>query len=162
MVKDNINFQTPPEICKYMISLLPNNVKSVLEPTPGNGNILRELEKLKFDVRIPKDDFWDMPLKEYDSSVMNPPFTPMEEGYRILFKVMEHCNIIVALMPYLAIINSEKRVNKFLEFGLKSVTHLPRNVFKGSRVQTCILELNKNYRKETIYHFINKNFEVVK
>jgi len=35
------DFQTPPPVCKYMVSLLPPGVKKVMEPTPGQGNVRR-------------------------------------------------------------------------------------------------------------------------
>lgn len=89
---------------------------------------------------------------------MNPPFTPMKTGYEILYRCMEMSNNIIALMPWLTLINSEKRTAKIFEYGLISVTHLPRNVFPGSRVQTCILQMQKFYNKETRFHlFINKS-----
>lgn len=42
---DHTDFQTPPEVCKYMVSLIPEGVISVLEPTPGVGNIVSELNR---------------------------------------------------------------------------------------------------------------------
>ena len=59
-------------------------------------------------------------------------------------------------MPYLAIINGEKRTNDIMNFGLKSITHLPRSTFKGSRVQTCILEMQKEYKGDTIFKLLPK------
>lgn len=38
-----MDFQTPSYIAKYMVSLIPSRVITVLEPTPGIGNIVREL-----------------------------------------------------------------------------------------------------------------------
>ncbi len=37
------DFQTPMNVGKYMVSLIPCNVKTVLEPTPGLGHIVRIL-----------------------------------------------------------------------------------------------------------------------
>ena len=65
-------------------------------------------------------------------------------------------NNIIALMPYLAIINGEKRTNDIMNFGLKSITHLPRSTFKGSRVQTCILEMQRHRCKRRIHYNIVK------
>jgi hypothetical protein len=80
---------------------------------------------------------------------MNPPFTPMKLGYKILYRCMELSNNIVALMPWLTIINGQKRTEDIMNFGLKSITHLPRKTFNGARVQTCILELHKGYQGVT-------------
>lgn len=143
------NFQTPDYICKYMSSFLPDKAGSILEPTPGKGNLIKYLQK-KGNV-IYSNDFWNMEHIYYDWIVMNPPFTPMKKGYDILYKCMEMSNNIIALMPYLTIINGEKRTNDIMSFGLKSITHLPRSVFKGSRVQTCILEMEKDYKGDTIF-----------
>jgi hypothetical protein len=85
---------------------------------------------------------------------MNPPFTPMSLGYKILFQCMEWTNNIIALMPWLTIINSQKRTEKINNYGLKSVTHLPRKTFPGSRVQCCILEMEKYYLDVTKLHFL--------
>jgi hypothetical protein len=129
-----------------MASLLPCWVKTVLEPTKGQGNLVSVLGK--YNVTAP-DDFFLMPVGEFDAVVMNPPFTPMKKGYDILYSCMGMADVIIALMPWLSIINSSKRTNDLQIFGLKSVTHLPRKVFYGSRVQTCILELNRGYRWRT-------------
>jgi hypothetical protein len=36
-------FQTPPPVCKYMASMIPEGTVTVLEPSPGLGNIVHEL-----------------------------------------------------------------------------------------------------------------------
>ena len=134
-------FQTPESICKYMVNLLPHGVKTVLEPTAGDGNIVKVLHG--YSVTAPVD-FW-MTGGRFDAVVMNPPFTPMSEGYRIFFKCLEMSDVVIALMPWLTIINSGNRTRRIIEYGLKSVTHLPRNTFKGSRVQTCVLEMARGF-----------------
>lgn len=144
------NFQTPIEICEYMASFLPKNPGSILEPTPGQGNLLKVLSKYG-SVTIPRDDFFKMEKSNYDWIIMNPPFTPMSEGYKILYRCMDMTDNIIALMPYLTIINGEKRRDDIINYGLKSITHLPRNTFKGSRVQTCILEMKRGWTGDTIY-----------
>nr|QBM02710.1 hypothetical protein [uncultured archaeon] len=148
------HFQTPENICKYMTSFLPENAGSILEPTPGKGNLVRALQP--FGNVIAPDNFNTLILNKFDYIVMNPPFTPMSEGYKILYKCMEMTNNIIALMPYLAIINGEKRTQDIMNFGLKSITHLPRSTFKGSRVQTCILEMKREYKGETIFKLLPK------
>lgn len=156
-LKDIQQFQTPALICNYMASFLPDNAGLILEPTPGKGNLVEAL-KDKGEVIAPVD-FFELNKNEYgwfDWIVMNPPFTPMKQGYDILYECMGLSDNIIALMPWLALINSTKRSKAYFEFGLKTITHLPRNIFKGSRVQTMIMELRKGYRGETRY--IDYNF----
>ena len=78
------HFQTPQHICEYMGSLLPTNSGTILEPTPGKGNLVKVLEK-KGTVVAP-NDFNDVIGQRFDWVVMNPPFTPMKQGYEILYK----------------------------------------------------------------------------
>ncbi len=147
------HFQTPKYICEYMASMVPDNCGTILEPTPGKGNLLSVI-KNKGIVTAP-DDFYKMEHKQrFDYIVMNPPFTPMAQGYKILYSCMDMSDNIIALMPYLCIINGAKRTEDIMNFGLKSITHLPRSVFNGSRVQTCILEMRKYYRGPTEFKLL--------
>lgn len=139
-----MQFQTPKNVCKYMASFLPNNSGRILEPTKGEGNLVLELET-KGEVIAPDDFFMLENKQRYDWIVMNPPFTPMSKGYKILYSCMEMSDNIIALMPWLVLINGERRTKDIIDFGLKSITHLPRRIFKGSRVQCCILELKKGF-----------------
>lgn len=148
---DNVNFQTPAYICEYMTSLIESSGHSILEPTKGSGNLVTAL-KAKGKVTAP-EDFFKIQKTRFDYIVMNPPFTPMKLGYEILYRCMQMTDNIIALMPWLTLINSQKRTNDVTAFGLKSITHLPRTVFQGSRVQTCILQMKKGYTGET--RFIN-------
>ena len=133
-----------------MAAMLPAGVETVLEPTPGEGNLVKALEEQGYHVTAPKE-FWSVSGR-FDAVVMNPPFSPMAQGYQILFAVMEMSNVIIALMPWLTLINAKGRTETIRQFGLRSVTHLPRDAFPGSRVQTCILNLHKGYQGETILH----------
>lgn len=36
-----MNFQTPLDVCDYMASFLPDNAGNILEPTAGEGNLVR-------------------------------------------------------------------------------------------------------------------------
>jgi hypothetical protein len=148
------HFQTPERICDYMASFLPENAGLILEPTPGKGKLVKSLQN-KGNVFAP-DDFYLMTENKFDWIVMNPPFTPMSEGYKILYRCMDMTENIIALLPYLAIINGEKRTQDIMNWGLKSITHLPRSIFKGSRVQTCILEMKHGYIGDTIFKTLPK------
>jgi len=147
-----MNFQTREKECELMVSLLPKDIKTVLEPTPGKGNLVRVLKKHGYDVVAP-NNFWDIDGR-FDAVVMNPPFSPMKVGYEILYKVMEMTDVIIALMPWLTIINSKKRTKDIYNFGVKSIHNLPRDAFKGSRVQTCILNMENGYNGKTYIELI--------
>lgn len=164
-----MNFQTPKNVINYMVSLIPIGIKTVLEPTPGDGNIKKKLIEKGYQVIAP-ENFWDWKQDFVDCVVMNPPFTDRElfsknapenicklsgakVGYWFLFKMMELSDNIIALMPWYTIINSGmKRTAQLIEFGMVSVTNLPRSIFK-IRVQVCIIMLRKGYRGKT--EFIN-------
>lgn len=155
MGSDN-QFQTPEWCCKYMASLIPRGCQRILEPTPGKGYLVRAIlernsptpELPYFYVTAP-DNFADIPdSSRFDCVVMNPPFAN-GQGLKILEKCMTMSDYIIALMPWLNIINSSKRLKMLMDFGLCSVVNLPRNTFPGSRVQTCILVLEKDYKNVT-------------
>lgn len=145
------DFQTPEWCCLLMASMVPPGCSTVLEPTPGEGNLVRALSG-KYNVTAPKD-FFAHPLVRVDCVVMNPPFSPMSMGYEILDRCMSFSDNVVALMPWLVLINSSRRVGKLLDFGLESVTHLPRCTFPGARVQCCILVLRRGYRGQCTLKF---------
>jgi hypothetical protein len=145
------NFQTEKWVCDIMVDLLPAGISAVLEPTPGEGNLVKVLQAKAYQVTAPSE-FWDV-SGHWDAVVMNPPFTPMEQGYKILYAVLEMSDIVIALMPWLTLINSEKRTKDIKSFGLKSISHLPRSAFPGARVQTCILEMHKGFVGETYIRF---------
>jgi hypothetical protein len=148
-----MDFQTQTWVCEFMCGMIPESVSTVLEPTPGEGNLVDVLKNHGFRVIAPIN-FYNIELTEVDAVVMNPPFSPMDTGYKILYKTMEMTKIIIALMPWLTLINSQKRTKIITDFGLKSVTHLPRKAFPGARVQTCILEMRKGHEGTTELNFI--------
>jgi type I restriction-modification system DNA methylase subunit len=148
-------FQTPHDVCDLMVSMLPPEARSVLEPTPGEGNLVQALLRRDCIVTAP-EEFWDV-NNWFDAIVMNPPFTPMQVGYDIFYRCMEMTCNIIALMPWVTIINSQQRTRDVLDYGLESITHLPRNVFPGSRVQACILQMSAGYAGETRFYFHDRN-----
>lgn len=158
------NFQTPVEVCKYMVSLIPDGVKKVLEPTPGIGNIVAELEVAGYTVDAPHN-YFDYKNDSIDCIVMNPPFSSkyafgvpdhikdsgMRLGYYILTECMKISNHIIALMPWFTLSDSDIRLRFLKQFGIKSITALPRKTFQYARIQTCIIQLEKNYPGETVF-----------
>lgn len=155
MKQDN-QFQTPDWCCKYMASIIPCGCLTILEPTPGKGNLVRAiLERNRPGPELPyffittPERFEDVPAgSRFDCVVMNPPFAN-GQGLRILEKCMDMSDYIIALMPWLNIINSSKRLKMLMDWGLRQVVNLPRNTFPGSRVQTCILVLEKGNKDVT-------------
>lgn len=154
-------FQTPTPVCKYMVSLIPEGVKSVLEPTPGEGNIVKELSS--FDVTAPDDFFKIDKISRFDCVVMNHPFSSkyvfnlpknfdhlgMRVGYYILTECMKMSDTVIALMPWFTISDSDFRLRTLHEYGLKSVTALPRKTFQYARIQTCVLHLERGHNSKT-------------
>jgi hypothetical protein len=156
------NFQTPPVVCHYMANMAADilggnvggpNLFSVLEPTPGLGSLKRSLENFNFNVWAPEGDFWgsllERTINKYDAVVMNPPYNPMKELERFVNRGMELSDNVIALLPYHYLVNSERRVTELMDFGLVSITHLPRKTFPGCRVQVAIFELKKGYAGKT-------------
>jgi methylase of polypeptide subunit release factors len=63
-----------------MASFLPENAGTILEPTPGRGNLVKALES-KGVVNSP-EDFSQMKIQSFDWIVMNPPFTPISKDMK--------------------------------------------------------------------------------
>lgn len=168
-------FQTPPDVCRYMVSMMPKDAITVLEPTAGNGNILQAIydtrKRLQIDAPDNIFEHLSMNRSRYDCIVMNPPFSDkyafgvpehlnvsgMKIGYYLLFECMKRTNHLIALMPWFIIINSDVRLRRLIDYGLKSITALPRNTFPNVRIQTVVIELDKSYKGQTIF----KNFKQI-
>lgn len=157
------DLQTPAFAAKYMVSLIPDGVITVLEPTPGSGNIVRELTG--YHVTAPAD-FFQLDIKQrFDCVVMNPPFSSkyafnvpehlnkhgMRLGYHILQQCMQMSDNVIALMPWFTISDSDVRMRALKNWGLVSLTALPRKTFQFARIQTCVFELQKGYKGATIF-----------
>ncbi|MFX1704573.1 hypothetical protein PV783_11500 [Chitinophaga sp. CC14] len=63
-LQKGLDFQTPANIADYMASLVPAGVKTILEPTPGLGNIVSALEwynllgDTAYNITAPEDFFF--------------------------------------------------------------------------------------------------------
>ena len=157
------NFQTPIVVCSLMAKMAfkgykPSFKPLALEPTPGDGNLVHALQS-QFYVEFPSGDFWQSELfttcNNYNVIVMNPPFNPMAECERFVNAAMSMCNKIIVLLPWYYIINSERRLSMLKEFGLVSITALPRKTFPRARVQTAIFELVKGHSDITEFKTFN-------
>ena len=158
------DFQTPEEVCKYMVNMIPKHARTILEPTPGDGNLVRALQG--FRVTAPKNFFDLDPLLRFDSIVMNPPFSSkhghsipddlqksgMLFGYHILEECMEKSDSVIALMPWFTITDSDVRLRRIYRYGLKSITALPRKTFGYTRIQTCIFEMRRGWTGHTLFY----------
>lgn len=171
------NFQTPEFVCEYMVSLVDKSAKTFLEPTPGEGNIIRKISEHFPDslVKAPWSDYFesrnDILSKRYDQIIMNPPFSEksfycrqlpeewkglkgMGYGYKFLTELMPQSDNIIALMPWFTISDSDVRMRMIQDFGLKSVTLLPRRTFQYARIQTVILEMKNGYQGTTEFKYL--------
>ncbi len=151
-------FQTPPFVAKYMCSLIPEHCTSILEPTPGIGNIVREIPD-RCIVTAYSDFFSRDKNERFDCVVMNPPFSSkwafnvpdhytklgMRMGYSMMMDCMQMSDHVIALMPWFTISDSDKRLREIKRYGLKSVTALPRKTFQFARIQTVVLEMDKGH-----------------
>lgn len=166
-----LDFQTPPQVAEYMVSLIPfsGQSKSALEPTLGMGNIVNAMQNSGFSVHAPVN-FFDLPQSsKYDVIVMNPPFSlkyaygvpeyvnesGMRLGYYILNECLKMSDYVIALMPWFTITDSDVRLREMIKFGLVSVTSLPRKTFQYTRIQTCILEFKRGYKGETRFRYFD-------
>lgn len=164
-----VQFQTPDKIVDYMISLIPKDYRTILEPTPGLGNIVSKMKKFK--VTAPKDFFLLKPGGKWDAVIMNPPFSSayadltnaphdfsrrgMNLGYHILTECMNLSDHVIAHMPWFTVINADKRLRFLKNYGIVSITAVPRSAYRHSRIQTCIIQLKKGYRGKTIFDFFD-------
>lgn len=166
-------FQTPPDVCKYMVSLMPWYTSGALEPTAGSGNIVRALKERFEGISVTAPDdifpFLKSNTEWFDCVIMNPPFSSryaynvpddikncgMKIGYYILSECMKRSDHVIALVPWYIVTNSDKRLKYMMDYGLVSVTALPRSVFPNSRVQTVILELERGFLGHTVFKRYN-------
>jgi hypothetical protein len=170
------DYQTPLEVVKYMASLIPSGVRTVLEPTPGIGNIVGQLKA--YEVTAPKD-FFLMDRQRFDCIIMNPPFSTrsaimehapaalhnsgMRVGYYFLTECMKMSDNVIALMPWFTLTDSDNRMRMIKSFGLKSLTALPRKTFSYARIQTCVMQLQKGFEGETsfrVFDLINPSMQL--
>lgn len=158
-MRASMDFQTPDWVCARMIDMIDGHPKSVLEPTPGEGNLVRALMDTfpNTDIYAPVNIYEYTPPRIFDAIVMNPPFSPMQKGYEILQMVSEWSDQVIALLPWLLLINSEERMQWFVDRGLAEILHLPRRAFSGSRVQTCVVKLLEGYDGDILFQTIRED-----
>jgi hypothetical protein len=165
-------FQTPEIVCDYMVRMIPADCVTILEPTPGMGHIVKSLKKHHFrEIEAPEDFFLLGPDIRKDATILNPPFSSksanlenapenldlrgMRVGYHILERCMNISDNVIALMPWFTISDSDVRLRKLMDFGLVSLTALPRKTFEYVRIQTVVIQLQKGYKGETAFRTLD-------
>lgn len=149
-------YQTPVWACNLMADMIPAGVKTILEPTPGEGRLVKVLQDRGYIVTAP-DLFENIsPFLRFDAVVMNPPFKNSIEQ-KFLLASLELSDNIIALLPWFSLINCDSRTRLLKDFGILSVTHLPRSTFRKIRIQTMILHLQKGYKGTIELKIIDKN-----
>lgn len=170
------DFQTPKAVCRYMASLIAEGIETVLEPTPGMGNLVSEIEAIgKYKVTAPSDFFLLDRAIRFDQVVMNPPFSSkyaimdnapdnfirsgMRLGYFMLTECMQKSDNIIALMPWFTLSDSDVRLRALKKFGMRSITALPRKTFEYARIQTVVIELVKGFSGKTEFKVLDLMFK---
>jgi hypothetical protein len=143
--QDNVNFQTPPYLCNFIAEVVKQSLgpdELIVEPTPGAGNMVAALRAGGFQrVEYPPGDFFKwLPSAGPAAIVGNPPWSPMTKAYEILFRCLDmNPRLVVMVMPWMTLLNSDSRIQKLAAKGLNSIIALPRSVFPGIRAGCCIL-----------------------
>lgn len=162
-----------------MAKMIPFGAREILEPTPGQGNLVtaikeelaaRNVRPTQYQITAP-EDFFLLPQQQYDCVLMNPPFScksanlknapldlqkGMRVGYQILQECMERSRHIIALMPWFTLTDSDVRLRALHDFGLISVTALPRKTFEYARIQTVVLELSEGFKARTEFRVFER------
>lgn len=150
------HYQSPLWACDLMITLIPDGITTVLEPTPGEGNLVRKLRERGYEVTAPVLYEHISPFDRFDAVVMNPPFLNSIE-HKFLDSAMEMSDVVIALLPWFTLINCDSRTAKLKRFGIHTIIHLPRSSFKKIRVQTMILKLVRGYQGQINFHIFDKH-----
>jgi type I restriction-modification system DNA methylase subunit len=172
--KNLTDFQTPVPVCNYMAEMIPFGTRTILEPTAGVGNLLKAIPP-EYEVTAPSD-FFQMPPRRFDCVLTNPPFSSryafgvppelnkygMRLGYHILTECMKMSDNVIALMPWFTISDSDVRLRALQRFGMLSITALPRATFQYARIQTCILQLQKGFKGDTIFRVFDTRHDDLK
>jgi len=165
-----------------MVNMIEFEPELVLEPSIGEGNLIKALWDKYPNTKVVAYDIEDCPIKDNrltfikqdflqanikfkpDFILSNPPFTPMTLSYKFFDKCQQIQNRGIYILPYLFLINSTSRPREYSQkLFIKNIVNLPRNVFKNSRIQSCILDVYRGKTDTTNYLWyekaINKNVD---
>lgn len=160
-------FATPEALAERLACEIPQDVETALEPSAGQGAIVKAINKLRPDIKVfscelmelnrkqfvgdsthLKDDFLMLsPENKFDVVVANPPFAKNQD-IEHFYKMVEHATrkIICIMSTHWIHSNNkkEKAFREFLDNNNASVETIPAGAFKesGTSVETCLVILN--------------------
>lgn len=168
--KDLQFFETPEDVCNYLLTFVPTAPKDILEPSAGRGAIVRALnlqfpkanidyceissinrKMFKGNANFIGEDFLKLTSpKQYDAIIANPPFAKNQD-IEHFYKMYEVCKLggyILSIMSNhwkLAENKKETSFRKFLEEKNAEVFDIEQGAFKdsGTLVSSCIVRLIK-------------------
>ena len=160
-------FETPKELARQLVTFLELDTKTVLEPSAGQGAIVRavnesrpqirvshcelmELNRMQFvgDSELVGEDFLALPLDfQFDAVIANPPFAKNQDIDHF-HKMLQHARkkIICIMSNHWRFSQNKKETafREFLEANQAMVLDLPAGTFKdsGTNVSACVVVLN--------------------
>ena len=162
-----------------MVDLIDKEPKLVLEPSIGQGNLVKALWRKFPNTKVIAYDIMDSPLKDDrlifykqdflsanidytpDLILSNPPFTPMTLSYQFFNKCIKIQKRGIYILPYLFLINSTNRPKIYSKnINIKNIIHLPRSIFKNSRIQCCILNIYEGTTNISYYKWYEEKFYI--
>ena len=174
-------YRTQPEIIARMLDMLPDNLTTLLEPSAGDGAILRALrarfplarldavelhlhraEQAQAAVPTAPVTFGDFLLYSgsYDGIVMNPPFATDRDALEYVAHIEHALDLLapgghlVSIAPAGLIYNSYKRIKALrarLEAWHAHIDNLPRDAFKDSGTTIATLVVHVQKPKGELY-----------
>lgn len=112
------DFQTPPEALYPLIPFLKKEW-TIWEPAAGEGNLVKELERLKFNVVFSDimdgHDFllWTPP--QFDCIITNPPYTLKQDFLERCYKLKKPFALLLPLTTF----ETPKRQQLFRDNGVQ-------------------------------------------
>lgn len=161
-------FETPQELAEKLTWCIPIGTRTVLEPSAGQGAIVRAINKKWEDVDVfhcelmelnrkqfrgkstyIQDDFLTLPFEmKFDVVVANPPFAKNQD-IEHFYKMMEHAEkAVISIMSNHWRTSKNKKESDFRAFleGLGAeVIEIPAGTFKcsGTGVSACVVIVKK-------------------
>ena len=158
---------TPSDVAARMVRYLIQNfytdTSSVLEPSFGTGQILREILKHPWleveavelniqlasgvqnsdefsKVKFHQGDFLEfVPVEGFTAICMNPPFKPVVKHMQHAYDLLLDQGVLIALVP--VTYTAEKLKG---DFEFTDLETLPNDTFATAKVHTKIVEIIKN------------------
>lgn len=160
-------FATPEELAERLTCEIPQDTKTILEPSAGQGAIIKAINKLRPDIKVfscelmelnrkqfvgdsthLEDDFLMLsPKNKFDVVIANPPFAKNQD-IEHFYKMVEHATRkIISIMSTHWLYSNGKKEKAFREFLVNKnaiIEEIPAGTFKesGTNVKTCLVILN--------------------